>query len=138
MTDQSSAADATADPTPPAPADSNQGLDPVTGIQRDLLIDIDLPRPRTVSRIQGKRIAIPAGGRTGVHEHNGPVVGVVLEGTAIMQIVGQEPVTINAGEPFYEPEAVRMLRFDAGPDGLVFLGFFPVGPGEDPVLTPLD
>ncbi|TPW77767.1 cupin domain-containing protein [Schumannella soli] len=136
MTDQTSASATPA--TGSAPADSNQGLDPVTGIQRDSVIDVQLPQPRTVSRIQGKRIRIPAGAPTGVHEHNGPVVGVVLEGTAVMQIVGQEPVTIETGEPFYEPEGVRMLRFDAGPDGLVFLGFFPVGPGEEPTLTPLD
>jgi quercetin dioxygenase-like cupin family protein len=73
-----------------------------------------------------------------VHEHNGPVVGVILSGTAIVQIDGQPEVVLGPGEPFSEPERTRILRFDAGPQGLEFVAFFPVGPGEEPTLTPLD
>jgi quercetin dioxygenase-like cupin family protein len=111
--------------------------DTTPGIERRVVLEVELPAPRTVSRIQARRITIAAGTPTGVHEHNGPVVGVILAGSAIVRIDGGAEVVLGPGEPFSEPEATRIDRFDAGDDGLEFMAFFPVGPGEEPTLTPL-
>lgn len=39
---------------------------------------------------------------------------------------------------FYEPEAERIVKFDAQQGGATFLAYFLVSPGQEPELTPLD
>jgi hypothetical protein len=38
---------------------------------------------------------------------------------------------------FYEPEGERIARFDAQDDGVTFLAYFLLSPGQEPELTPL-
>jgi quercetin dioxygenase-like cupin family protein len=44
-------------------------------------------------------------GATGTppHKHPGPMIGYVLEGELDFQMAGHDPVTIKAGEAFFEP-----------------------------------
>ena len=35
---------------------------------------------------------------------------------------------------FYEPQGARVARFDGGPEGVTFLGHFPVAAGEQPTI----
>ena len=40
-----------------------------------------------------------------VHRHNAQAFVYVLEGSVVMQVKGQPPVTLSAGETFYEAKA---------------------------------
>lgn len=39
---------------------------------------------------------------------------------------------------FYEPEDERIARFEAQEDGVTFLAYFLLSPGQEPELTPAD
>ncbi|HEY3713481.1 MAG TPA: hypothetical protein VGL39_03055 [Jatrophihabitantaceae bacterium] len=36
---------------------------------------------------------------------------------------------------FFEPDGARIARFDARADGVAFLAYFLLGPGQDPEIT---
>ena len=105
-------------------------------VTREIVQDVVLP-PQLVGRVQSRRITIPPGAVTGPHTHNGPVFGVVLSGTAFVQVDGGELVVVRPGEAFFEPAEVPIDRFDGGDAELVFLAWFPLPPGVEPELRPL-
>jgi quercetin dioxygenase-like cupin family protein len=47
-------------------------------------------------------VAYPPGGRDPVHRHPAHAFVYVLEGSIVMQMKGEEPVTLHAGQVFYE------------------------------------
>lgn len=47
-------------------------------------------------------VEYPPGGASLPHRHDAHVFVYVLEGSLVMQVDGQEPVTLKAGETFYE------------------------------------
>lgn len=67
--------------------------------------------------------------------HNGPVVGSIFEGSAVYQIEGQPASVLQVGGVFFEPEGERIARFDAGDDGVTFLAYFLLSPGQDPQIA---
>ena len=77
------------------------------------------------------------GHAAGLHVHNGPVVGSILAGLATYQIEGQPASVLQPGDVFFEPEGERIARFDAGTDGVTFLAYFLLAPGQEPELTQL-
>ncbi|KRC49694.1 hypothetical protein ASE16_13410 [Leifsonia sp. Root227] len=103
-------------------------------VVRVVVQDVTLPEPRPFGRIQSRRITIAPGAESGLHVHNGPVIGSIETGTAIYQTEGGEERVLIAGDLFYEPEGGRIARFDAGPQGVTFLGHFPVGADEEPSI----
>jgi hypothetical protein len=42
---------------------------------------------------------------------------------------------LRAGDVFFEPEGERIARFDAGGDGVTFLAYFLLSPGQDAQIT---
>ncbi|MBL8523211.1 MAG: cupin domain-containing protein [Betaproteobacteria bacterium] len=46
---------------------------------------------------------IPAGGAAGRHTHNGPETGYILEGSAMMEIEGEVPKMLKAGDSYFIP-----------------------------------
>jgi hypothetical protein len=42
---------------------------------------------------------------------------------------------LGPGEVFYEPEGVRVARFDAQEEGVTFLGYFLLADGAKPELV---
>ena len=55
-------------------------------------------------------VVYPPGGADPVHRHNAHAFVYVLEGTVVMQLKGQEPVTLTAGQTFYEgPDDVHVV-----------------------------
>jgi len=52
------------------------------------------------------RAEIESGGETGRHTHFGPETGMVLEGTTLLEIEGQPPRTLKAGESYFIPAGV--------------------------------
>ncbi|HEU5389415.1 MAG TPA: cupin domain-containing protein [Streptosporangiaceae bacterium] len=116
----------TADPTPEQP------------ISRTVLMDARLRQVKDVSHVEIREIRILPGHAAGLHVHNGPVVGSILRGSAVYQVVGQPEAVLRAGDVFFEPEGERIARFDATDEGVTFLGYFLLAPGQDASITMLD
>jgi quercetin dioxygenase-like cupin family protein len=111
------------DPTPEQP------------ITRMVLTDVPLRQVKDTGHIEIREIRIRPGQAAGLHVHNGPVVGNNLEGSVIYQIEGQPETILRAGDVFFEPEGERIARFDATDDGVTFLAYFLLSPGQDAQLT---
>jgi quercetin dioxygenase-like cupin family protein len=55
-------------------------------------------------------VVYPPGGADPVHRHNAHAFVYVLEGTVVMQLKGEKPVTLTAGQTFYEgPDDVHIV-----------------------------
>jgi quercetin dioxygenase-like cupin family protein len=55
-------------------------------------------------------VTYPPGGADEIHRHNAHAFVYVLEGAIVMQLRGAEPVTVKAGESFYEgPNDVHIV-----------------------------
>jgi quercetin dioxygenase-like cupin family protein len=60
------------------------------------------------------RVEYPPGGSDPVHRHDAHAFVYVLEGSVVMQLRGAEPVTLKAGETFYEgPNDVHIVGRNA-------------------------
>jgi quercetin dioxygenase-like cupin family protein len=114
-----------ADPTPDQP------------LTRTVLLDARLRQVKATGRVEIREIRILPGHAAGLHVHNGPVVGSILAGSATYQIDGQPASVLHPGDVFFEPEGERIARSDAGPDGVTFLAYFPLSPGQEAELTML-
>jgi quercetin dioxygenase-like cupin family protein len=107
-------------------------------VSRDILFDVDLAQPLTVAHVEARRIRMGPGVAAGPHLHNGPVVGTVVEGSVVFQVENGPETVLRPGDSFFEPAGVRISRFDAQDDGVVFHAFFPLADGQQSELTPLD
>lgn len=101
---------------------------------RESVLDVRLPRTIPIDRIEVRRIQMLPGHHAGLHVHNGPVVGTVVDGSVIYQVEGQATSVLGPGDVFYEPEGVRIARFDAGEDGATFLAYFPLRKDQEPAI----
>ncbi|WP_086851232.1 cupin domain-containing protein [Amycolatopsis kentuckyensis] len=110
----------------------------VPAVTRTVVLDQPLPAPRVIDRVEVRRITIAPDQPAGLHVHNGPVFGSIETGSAVYRIDGGPESVLTPGDVFHEPESTRIARFDAQGDGVTFLAYFPVGPGETPTLTMLD
>ena len=74
---------------------------------------------RELSDIPGKEgmmliVEYPPGGTDPVHRHDANAFVYVLEGSIIMQVKGAEPVTLHAGQTFYEgPDDIHVVGRNA-------------------------
>lgn len=61
-------------------------------------------------------VEYPPGGVDPVHRHNANAFVYVLEGSVIMQVKGQEPVTLHPGQTFYEgPDDIHVVGRNTEP-----------------------
>lgn len=109
-----------------------EGIPPIT---RSVVLDQLLPVPHDTHRVEVRRITIAPGHAGGLHVHNGPVFGSIENGSAVYQIEGEAPSVLGPGDVFYEPEGVRIARFDAQGEGVTFLGYFLLAAGEAAEIT---
>jgi quercetin dioxygenase-like cupin family protein len=59
-------------------------------------------------------VAYPPGGEDPVHRHPAHAFVYVLEGSIVMQMKGEEPVTLHPGQVFYEkPDHVHVVGRNA-------------------------
>ena len=106
-------------------------------IIRTIVSDVRLPAVKATDRVQVREIKILPSQPAGLHVHNGPVFGNIVAGSVVYQIDGQPASVLRPGDVFYEPEGERIARFDAQDDGVTFLAYFLLSPGQEPELTPL-
>jgi quercetin dioxygenase-like cupin family protein len=79
----------------------------------------------------------PPGSKDAVHRHNAHAFIYVLEGSIVMQLKGGKPVTLTAGQTFYEgPEDIHVVGRNASTTKAArFLVLFVKNRGA-PVLVP--
>jgi quercetin dioxygenase-like cupin family protein len=104
-------------------------------VTREIMLDARLENVKSTARVEVRRIRMLPGHPGGLHVHNTPVVGNILEGSVIYQIEGEPEQVLRAGDVFFEPQDVRIARFDALEDGVTFLGYFLIGEDEQAELT---
>ena len=104
-------------------------------VTRDILLDARFDRVKSTARVEVRRIRMLPGFAGGLHVHNTPVVGNILSGSVVYQIEGEQEQLLRAGDVFFEPQDVRIARFDALEDGVEFLGYFLIGEGESAELA---
>lgn len=107
-------------------------------ISREVLLDVAVQPAKDTHRIEVRRIRIVPGHAAGLHVHNGPVVGSIVEGSVVFQVDGSPPSVLGPGDVFFEPDGARIARFDAGEDGVTFLAYFLLGADQEAQLTMLD
>lgn len=103
-------------------------------ITRTVLSDVTLAHATTVERVETRRIRIPADTVAGLHVHNCPVVGSISEGSVAYQIEGEPVTVLRPGDAFYEPEGVRIARFDALDEDVTFVAHFLLTAGRQAEL----
>ncbi len=76
------------------------------------------------------------GGADKIHRHNANAFLYVLEGSIVMQVRGAEPVTLKAGQTFYEgPDDIHVIGRDASKTAPArFVVFLLKNKGAPPVL----
>jgi quercetin dioxygenase-like cupin family protein len=72
------------------------------GIKRTLLQKGDVPLEGAREVVLGLAEIAP-GGAAGRHWHNGPETGYVLEGATLLEIDGEAPRTLKAGDSYFVP-----------------------------------
>ena len=77
------------------------------------------------------------GGSDQVHKHHAQVLVYVLEGSIVMQVRGEAPITLVPGQTFYEaPDDVHTVSRNASHTAPAkFLVFF-VKDKDTPILVP--
>lgn len=75
------------------------------------------------------------GGAAGKHTHPGEELGYVLEGTLQLEVAGQPPRTLNAGEVFFIPAGVVHDGKNVGSGPAKVLATYVVEKGK-PVASP--
>lgn len=76
------------------------------------------------------RAEFEPGGAVGKHAHPGEELSVVLEGTLLLEVEGQPPRTVKAGESFFIPAGVVHAGKNAGTDRAVVLATYIVEKGS--------
>ena len=80
-------------------------------IKRNELLNAKIGQ-RTVSEVRIVEIEFPAGQKAPYHKHPCPVLGSIITGTCLIQVEGENPKILKAGEAFYEPANRPILHFD--------------------------
>lgn len=104
---------------------------------REIVLDVGLAG-LPIDRVEVRRIVMAPNVAPGVHIHNGPVLGSIVDGSVLYQISGAAETVLHAGDVFYEPADVRIEHFDALADGATFLAYFPLTVGQRPELKGTD
>ena len=103
------------------------------GFKRTVLQRADLTAP---GREVVQAIAeIPEGVAAGRHTHPGEEVGYILQGTVVVEVDGQPPVTLKAGDPFLIPAGRIHDARNVGSGASRMLSTYVIEKGK-PLATP--
>lgn len=93
---------------------------------------------RTISSVEIKEVTMPPGQKGAYHKHLCPVVGHVVEGSALVQVEGGKAYVVKAGEAFYEPAETPIVHFDnaSETEPMKFIAYYLLN-GEKELITML-
>jgi len=100
-------------------------------VMRKALLTAMIASGKPVSRVEIQEVTMGPGVKAPLHLHPCPTMGVISEGAISFQIEGQPIQYLKVGDAFYEPENVRVAKFDN--DGDVpakFVAFYLLGEKE--------
>jgi quercetin dioxygenase-like cupin family protein len=98
---------------------------------------------KPLADIQGKEVQIltveyPPGGSDPVHRHNAHAFVYVLEGSIVMGLNGGKPVTLTAGQTFYEgPNDIHAVGRNASKTEPAKFVVFLLKDKDAPILIPV-
>jgi quercetin dioxygenase-like cupin family protein len=100
-------------------------------IVRRQLLSVPLDHKKVTS-VDVREINFEPGQKTGRHRHPCPVLGYIVEGSAIVQAEGQQEQRLTAGDAFYEPAGLTM-RFDnaSSERSLKFVAYYLLDGNQD-------
>jgi quercetin dioxygenase-like cupin family protein len=78
---------------------------------------------------------LPPGGVAARHTHAGEELGYVIEGTGILELQGQPPRALKAGDVFFIPAGTPHIARNNGTTTLKILGTYFIESGK-PLATP--
>ena len=104
------------------------------GLKRTELQDRDLSIPGR--HVVQARVEFEPGAGVGRHTHPGEEISVVLEGSLLLEVDGQAPRTVKAGEAFFIPAGTIHAGKNAGSVKGVVLATYVVEKGK-PLATPV-
>jgi quercetin dioxygenase-like cupin family protein len=86
--------------------------------------------------VHAVRVDYDPGGSSPVHRHPAGAYVYVIDGSVMFGIGGREPVTLKAGDSFYEPPgALHSVSRNASQElPASFIAFFVLGDGEYPTV----
>jgi quercetin dioxygenase-like cupin family protein len=87
-------------------------LPTLADVTREPLATLQIQPGKTVDRVEVKKLTITPGGKTNPHNHPGPVISYVVQGTLIVKIAGGEEKAFKPGEVIYEPANTTIEKFD--------------------------
>lgn len=122
---------------PSAPSQSQGGGTAAQEATVRLLISKDLAGD-PAKELSMIAVEYPPGSVDPVHTHHAQSLVYVLEGSVVMQVRGGTPVTLVAGQTFYEgPDDVHTVGRNASPATPAKLLVFLVKDKGAPILTPV-
>jgi quercetin dioxygenase-like cupin family protein len=98
------------------------------GLKRTELQDRDLSVPGR--HVVQARVEFEPGAGIGRHTHPGEEISVVLEGSLLLEVDGQPPRTVKAGEAFFIPAGVIHAGKNPGSGKGVVLATYVVEKGK--------
>jgi quercetin dioxygenase-like cupin family protein len=112
-----------------------QALHAQQGIQRVMLFRTDAPPAAVPMEVVLGTAEIPAGSNAGKHLHHGIEVGYVLSGETVMELPGEAPRTMKAGDTYFIPAGVAHDARAIGNGSAKVLAFYLIEKGK-PVALP--
>lgn len=83
-------------------------------------------------------VTYPPGAHDPIHRHNAHAFIYVLEGSIVMGVKGGKPVTLNAGQMFYEgPNDIHTIGYNASKTAPAKFLVFLLKDKDAPVLIPV-
>lgn len=117
----------------PAPA-QEAGLARATLVLQEVLTG--MPRGER-QEVRVFTASFKPGDRTVFHTHRFPVTVYILEGAFTLELEGQAPVIVKAGQAFVEPPHVKMTGYNrSGTEPLRLVIFYMSDP-DSPFLDPI-
>ena len=100
-------------------------------VMRKALLSAMIASGKPVSTVEIQEVTMGPGVKAPLHLHPCPTMGVISEGAISFQIEGQPIQYLKVGDAFYEPENVRVAKFDNDGNGPAkFVVFYLLGEKE--------
>jgi quercetin dioxygenase-like cupin family protein len=96
-----------------------------------------MPRDAT-QEIRVMTATFQPGSRTVRHSHRFPVTVYILEGTFTLELKGQPPLVVKAGEAYVEPPNVEMTGYNRSTTEPAKVVIFYVSGRDTPFLDPVE
>ena len=89
----------------------------------------------TESFVKSQRIEVPTGFSAPIHSHPTPTFGVINNGMIMYQEEGGEEKILKEGDTFFEPQNVKILKFNNISNGAsAFTVFYIVEKNNSPTI----